>query len=359
MRDWVLRACTLLSLGAAALYAQAISGDWQGILKVGPEQTRHILHVVKNQDGGWNAKLSNVDQTHDWGLSIPVSSFTVSGSDLRFAVDRLHVTYEGKVSADRATIVGTWTQGQPQPLEFKRATSGTAWHDPSPHRTRFINTAKNVNLEVLDWGGPGHPLVLLTGQGNTAHIFDHFALKLNTAWHVYGITRRGYGASSTSESVCEADCLADNVLTIIGALDLDRPVLAGHSIAGQELTSIGLRHPEQISGLIYLDAAYDYALPAASLTAGVRNGNGIPVPILAIFPVPHSPPPGIGKDSASIAAFEARDEAAVGAQAKRFKAAISSARIVRLRRADHYLFLSNETDVVREVNAFLNGLSRP
>jgi non-heme chloroperoxidase len=38
------------------------------------------------------------------------------------------------------------------------------------------NTAnKPVNLEVLDWGGSGRPLVLLAGLGNTAHIFDKFA----------------------------------------------------------------------------------------------------------------------------------------------------------------------------------------
>src|SRR3981189_2911212 len=40
---------------------------------------------------------------------------------------------------------------------------------------------------------------------------------------------------------------------------LNRPVLVGHSIAGEELSSIGSRHPEKVSGLIYLDAGYSYA----------------------------------------------------------------------------------------------------
>jgi len=43
------------------------------------------------------------------------------------------------------------------------------------------------------------------------------------------------------------------------ALKLDRPVLVGHSIAGEELSSVGTRHPEKVAGLIYLDAAYPYA----------------------------------------------------------------------------------------------------
>jgi len=49
------------------------------------------------------------------------------------------------------------------------------------------------------------------------------------------------------------------MLAVLDALKLNRPVLAGHSIAGEELSSVGTRHPERIAGLIYLDAAYPYA----------------------------------------------------------------------------------------------------
>jgi pimeloyl-ACP methyl ester carboxylesterase len=39
----------------------------------------------------------------------------------------------------------------------------------------------------------------------------------------------------------------------------------GHSIAGEELSSIGSRRPERVAGLIYLDAGYSYAYYAASV----------------------------------------------------------------------------------------------
>ena len=55
---------------------------------------------------------------------------------------------------------------------------------------------KNVELEVLDWGGKGPPLILLTGNGDTAHVFDRFAPLFATSHHVYAVTRRGFGASS-------------------------------------------------------------------------------------------------------------------------------------------------------------------
>ena len=73
--------------------------------------------------------------------------------------------------------------------------SASAWNDPSPHVTRFVSVDKDVRLEVLDWGGSGRLIVLLAGGGNTAHVFDDFAPRLRAHNHVYGITRRGFGAS--------------------------------------------------------------------------------------------------------------------------------------------------------------------
>src|ERR1700680_1450721 len=76
------------------------------------------------------------------------------------------------------------------------AQKSPAWRDLSPHRVQFVTVDENVRLEVLDWGGSGRPVVLLSGLGNTAHIFDDFAPKLTSEFHIYGITRRGFGNSS-------------------------------------------------------------------------------------------------------------------------------------------------------------------
>jgi pimeloyl-ACP methyl ester carboxylesterase len=141
----------------------------------------------------------------------------------------------------------------------------TAWRDPSPHSVQFIPVEEKVRLEVLDWGGEGRAVILLAGLGNTAHVFDDFAPKLSMMYHLYGITRRGYGAphgneaSSAPDAGYSADRLGDDVLAVIDALKLDRPVLVGNSLAGEELSSVGSRHPEKVAGLIYLDAAYSYA----------------------------------------------------------------------------------------------------
>lgn len=68
--------------------------------------------------------------------------------------------------------------------------------DDSPHQASFVEVEPGVSLEVLDWGGQGPNMVLLTGLGDNAHVYDDFANQFTDRFHVYGITRRGFGRSS-------------------------------------------------------------------------------------------------------------------------------------------------------------------
>jgi pimeloyl-ACP methyl ester carboxylesterase len=314
-------------------------------------------------------------------------------------------------------------------------------------------------------------VVLLAGLGNTAHIFDDFAPKLTAGYHVYGITRRGYGTPSVPASGYTADRLGNDVLAVLDSLNLNRPVLVGHSIAGEELSSVGSRRPERVGGLIYLDAAYSYAyydrsrgdfnidlqelqrkleqlqkrppnpkqlidellqetLPvfemdlrelqkyqqtrpapmrqppaptaadrvsyrawrsrqervsgfampeaelrqihettpeghvgelttkpgvAQAINAGQQKYTHIEVPLFAL---PHDPGrfANVNNDPVTLAAFETSDAARTEASAKAFESGVPSARVVRLAHANHYIFQSNEADVLREIRAFLSGL---
>jgi len=147
--------------------------------------------------------------------------------------------------------------------------------DTSAHASQMVTAAEGVQLEVLDWGGSGRPLVFLAGLGATAHDFDGFAPRFVGKYHVYGITRRGFGASSKpspDDSNYGAGRLGDDVLVVIDALKLDHPVLVGHSLAGEELSSVASRHPDKLAGVIYLDAAYAYAYYAPG-TLNPANAN--------------------------------------------------------------------------------------
>jgi non-heme chloroperoxidase len=286
--------------------------------------------------------------------------------------------------------------------------------------TSRVMVEKDVSLEVVDWGGSGRPVVLLAGVGGTAPMFGGFAVKLTPRYHVYGITRRGFGGSSRPPSGYSADRLGDDVLAVLDFLKLDRPVLVGHSMAGEELSSIGSRHPEKVSGLVYLDAAYSYAyydasrgdltidrndliqtltdlqpwkaplnqtsirelldekiprfendlrqllsllqaLPqssvaqvsqyvpfaASAMMAGQQKYSHLPVPILAIFADPHD----LGNEL-----LEKYDALFIEAQIEAFEKGVPSARVVRLPYASHNIFVSNEADVLREMDLFIGTL---
>src|SRR5260221_9125749 len=115
------------------------------------------------------------------------------------------------------------------PIATSHGEEAVAWQDPSKHQVRLVKVDEGVALEVLDWGGSGRPVVMLAGSGNTAHVFDDFAPQLAGSSHVYGITRRGYGASSQPASGYDDQRLADDVLHVLDSLRIDAPVLVGHS----------------------------------------------------------------------------------------------------------------------------------
>ena len=414
-----------LALAATTLFAQNFAGDWQGTLKAGTSSLRVVLKIEKATDGKLSSKLYTLDAGPD---ATRADAITTDGQVINLTFDSLKGKFTGTLTADGNTLKGTWKQVGNLPIDLERATKATAWPlDSDKHKAQFVTVDTDVKLEVLDWGGTGKPLVFLAGLGNSAHVFDEFAPKFTATHHVYGITSRGFGESSSPKTGYQSDRLGDDVLAVLDALKLDRAVLAGHSIAGEELSSIGSRHPEKVAGLIYLDAGFPYAfydkergnldmdlpeimkkldrltlgkggldlkkvvkellekdLPLlqklvadkqADLEASPPNPNGlinpgpaqwvldgrqkytnVPVPVLAIYALPHAPPAQLKSYTTLIAKMEARDLETTGAQAAAFEKGIPTARVVRIPHADHYVFRSNEAEVLKEMNAFLSGL---
>jgi non-heme chloroperoxidase len=318
------------------------------------------------------------------------------------------------------------------------AQESASWHDPSNHKVQFVTVEDGIGLEVLDWGGSGRPVVLLAGLGFTAHVFDGFAEKLTDSYHVYGITRRGYGASSQPASGYTEQRLAEDDLRVFDALKLVAPVVVGHSIAGDELSQLGVHHFDRVGGLVYLDALNDasddytdYDALCSKLPEAMQKGpapspadlksfpayrdwrkqtEGISIPeselrndfaenpdgsvgsrktlgyvtdammkggfkhdysairspVLAFvaYDTPDGPPQSqIRKYHVTDAAERTIVDAVYGLyigmariRIDRINHAAGGARVVELWGADHFVFLSNEGDVLRELRGFLATL---
>ena len=133
------------------------------------------------------------------------------------------------------------------------------WKDPSPHVATSVTVDKDVQLEVLDFGGSGSPLVLLAGLGDTAHVFDDFAPALTIRHRVLAITRRAHGRSSSPATGYGFARLADDVISVMDAMSVTRPIVVGHSFAGEEIHVLGARYSNKITAVVYLDAAFNRA----------------------------------------------------------------------------------------------------
>jgi non-heme chloroperoxidase len=129
-------------------------------------------------------------------------------------------------------------------------------YDTVPYEAeKFVSVAPGVKLEVLDWGGSGEVMVLLTGSGDNAHVYDYFAFQFTDYFHVIGITRRGWLPSSQPENGYDVETRAADDIKVLDALGIKKAVFVGHSIAGSELSKIAVKYPNYVDKLVYLDAS--------------------------------------------------------------------------------------------------------
>jgi len=120
-------------------------------------------------------------------------------------------------------------------------------------KSDFVNM-NGIRLHYLDWGGKGPTLIFLTGMGSSAYIFNKFAPRFNDQFRVLALTRRGHGDPDTPETGYDADTLIEDIRQFMDRLHVEKAILAGHSLAGVELTHFAGTHPTRVEKLIYLDA---------------------------------------------------------------------------------------------------------
>jgi len=160
-----------------------------------------------------------------------------------------------------------------------RTTDLAAVTDSTPPRVQLVPATAGVDLEVLDWGGSGPPLVFLAGFGNSAHVFTGFAPRFRDTFRVIGITRRGFGGSTLASGGYQVDTLVADLRAVLGALGAERPIVVAHSFGGAELNGLLTVHPDVARAAIYLDGGFDFAELYAD-TAWV--GTPIPRPPRAV-----------------------------------------------------------------------------
>lgn len=234
-------------LACAALCAQSgVEGTWQGTLDVGAIKLRLGLHVTKNAQGELSSTLDSIDQN---AMGIPVKVTTFRDNALHLDMPALHATYDGTLGAGGQEISGTFVQGVPLPLVFKRVEKLATLNRPQNPKPPYPYDAQDVAYETkggiklagtltLPHGsGPFPAAIMITGSGPQDR--DESLLGHKPFWVIADyLTRRGIAilrlddrgvGGSTGNSTRETlDDMAGDVVTGVEYLKSRKEIDAKH-----------------------------------------------------------------------------------------------------------------------------------
>jgi pimeloyl-ACP methyl ester carboxylesterase len=127
-----------------------------------------------------------------------------------------------------------------------------------------------IALAYDDAGTGAPPLVLVHGwavdRSVLRPLFDH----ARTAHRVVAVDLRGHGESDAPVAPTAPYTIAafaDDVALVIAALELDRPLVIGHSMGGLVALDLAARHGDRIAGAAILESM---VIAPAAVLAGLR-----------------------------------------------------------------------------------------
>lgn len=159
----------LHAAGRQAQTAQAetgIVGTWQGTLHIPQADLRIVMQITGTSPSDLKLAFYSIDQGGQ-----PFSATTVSFQDgvLKYSIQMIDGSYEGKMSADGKSINGTWKQATLSlPLVLERATPETEWTIPAPPpKIPAMAADANPSFEVatIKPSKPDQPGKVLTVRG--------------------------------------------------------------------------------------------------------------------------------------------------------------------------------------------------
>jgi uncharacterized protein (TIGR03435 family) len=137
-RSVVLAFASLLPVASVTRFAVAmqatapvkLDGVWQGAVRQPNGSDNRWVVKIEGAATGWKGTLWFIDQRSP---AIPIDKVELNGGTLSLNIERVGLSYEGKLAPDGNTIAGTRTAGDDKaPLIFVRATPETAWAIPDP-----------------------------------------------------------------------------------------------------------------------------------------------------------------------------------------------------------------------------------
>ena len=122
--------------------------------------------------------------------------------------------------------------------------------------------ANGLTIHYRRTGGGGPPLVLAHGATDNGGCWERLASVLAGTYDVIAPDARGHGQTSAPEADYSSHAMAADLAAFIGALGLDRPLVAGHSMGANATLSLVAGWPEIARAAVLEDPVFRTDAPA-------------------------------------------------------------------------------------------------
>jgi pimeloyl-ACP methyl ester carboxylesterase len=113
---------------------------------------------------------------------------------------------------------------------------------------------REITMHVVEWPGQDPAILYVHGSGMHALRFTAWGELLSPEVRTVAVDLRGHGYSDKPPSGYGVDDHVSDLLELIAALGLDRPIMFGHSLGGSIATFVAEAAGDTVGGLVLLDA---------------------------------------------------------------------------------------------------------
>lgn len=121
-------------------------------------------------------------------------------------------------------------------------------------------TVKTNEVEThYERRGRGQTLVFVHGAGLDHRMWTPQLEALEDEYEMVAYDYRGHGQTGpTSREEYSIETFADDLGEFLAKLDIERPVLCGHSYGGLIVGEYATQHPDEVAGVVFADARIDF-----------------------------------------------------------------------------------------------------
>ncbi len=113
--------------------------------------------------------------------------------------------------------------------------------------------ANGIRQHLLHYRGDGPQMLIIPGITSPAITWGFVAERLAEAFDVHVLDVRGRGLSQGGDLDYSLDAMADDVLGVIDAGDMEKPIILGHSMGARNAIRAARKDGDAMSGLVLVD----------------------------------------------------------------------------------------------------------